>query len=1698
MSQSQDSSPTSPTHSPEIPGFSLNISPTTSTHLLLPLPTTSPSVAGRTSYVFSDFVTDGDHSASESLPPEVASADISISVDQTFIETPSGPAARELKRILDVKFGVGPAVRSPYAITAFVNQHGRQTYRIGRREQEAPGAKSASIEAQVSSNTTPSPSATSRETPVTESPSPSTSSKHGKRASRISVHTFLPQGKWSGTSTSRPSTATAPPRKLRKTRSNSDMFGEGSALSSSFNSNTLGRQHSHSVTETDRYAPHLSGDFEPNEPVQPKVRPRPAHDLFYENMDWLPRPAHRSSQKACITKPFGLGITYHSPSQKTELPDSLGKLASDNASHFLPMPTDRNLREMQSFESVLTAKQDDPQPDTEKKGFKTRRRLRDSVPAAFKLHRQNSVIHLGQKTLKLSTDRGLPQILSDNFPSSPESPPRSPSTPLAPEGPQTFQKPPSPHISLSPATMMQTRYTTEIFDLLQTSRGVPMFDNLIDDPNTVIRLSSTEEDFARPRDDPRFVIWGELEPQKVAQTGTNQATHSTTGSSTASSVSRKRSMGSTAALSSKSSVHLSSSSSSLSNVSSTVSQRVMIAATIERWIAQLTSELDYDELLNFFLTYRTYLSAVDLCHLLIARFHWSLETSPIEHISSDSTSKFYRERLKKDDLCRRIVRLRTFVAIRYWALTFFTIDFLPNRELRLLIAGWLNTLMKDPVLKKFEDGVTTVQKLRNIFKECQKTHVKTGSNGKAPVSTSSSAAVNHPSSSPSPSTQSKSSTESSLSIPSEGGQSTGETSSLSSTHVLGDKFAAVVRRQQEQKDAEDTDLDLDFFPEEGGTSNASAGFYGGGFQNDPANAHLSAATMGAFRGIGSGSTRQSLASDELMPTPFIPSPVAMPIHHSTLSRVFVNTIGRLGRWKRVLNSRASATSPLNGASWENREIPGSDGRNAVSAFDLELTASRDLLAVNGGVERYLQLIEGGLSPPKKRSVPEVQGSEDRSTNTLKSNNVSQDVVEMTRDQTITAPVPEAPSESAIDAVSQVVDQPQVGIEMPSQQITPVESSFQPPFTRPESLAEDPTEEETHTRPVSVASYHSSDSEDFGVPVRSRFQPNTPFNFDVVSIDELDFSDNSSDEAPVNPPGLNRLPRKLPLRRDFEFVQRESVSSMGIISRESIASDTSSARSSISFSQVDIGVGGIQPWQMNALLDSLSNDEEDGDVRTALQRLEGEINPKRQLEKEDKVNGWVRSIQKRMATGDIGDNTPRFLYGSDEDDETDETGSHVTDGLAEDSSEDGSQLLVRPHDDLTDLASTPVAAASFHTPSNATAMSPSRGAEIGKQPPLEDVVPLEILQSRVTAEESPQLMRSQPTIRSSPPSNTYGFVEAPHVPSHHSIVRLYHADVLAEHFAMIDRELFMGVRFEELVLGDWMNCQEVDVIDWAQFLKDRARWKAEARYPEKTSALAAVRARFNLLANFTISEVVLTRPQDRALVVSKFIRIALKSYTRNNFNALVAIMCGLKSDPVQKVMRRSWGRLTTSDLRMFSDFKEYTSSYNNFGLLKQAIDNIASVKSVDPSSRASVAGGSDIPKVTKSPVETSPHKVAACVPFIGVYLSQLCELSKLPDLIDPTAPEQIVGVDPETSNFDSPAHPEIFSNLAPLPPPIQLEPLINVHKQRMIAGVIKSLVTGQHLASKLQFPVDKKLFQKCLKLRALDQAGLDKALAKYPD
>ena len=550
--------------------------------------------------------------------------------------------------------------------------------------------------------------------------------------------------------------------------------------------------------------------------------------------------------RAFIQHPFGAGVAFDSPVRKTPRVKRNGSEGSvirpliqetqvpvdpDPASNYpsrLVMPTSniKMLREMQSFESTMTARQYDIIESETARGTPTAdfspwdkidyHHLLDTYDDNPNLKRPPSAVWLKPGT-------SMTVILNGGSgPSLPETPEVANDTPLVDTAPSTpvvtpvsvsvmnddddndqvipvnealraFISIPQDDKEAMAAAGPTSRYTStpDVFDVLQTFTGLPLLDRLptgkrstdasgegggggvpplkagediADNDNdnddddddlmvetTVIRMSlTTKEESAAPRDDPRFVIWGWVndvvssqnkkeveegvkEKKKTRRSwrgsllsgseGDSPSDHEGSRKSRPSLGSRRRSKKDKSKARQGANEfgvvvvedhhhHHPSNNSQEENhtandevPTSENKKKVLIAATIERWVAQLTSEIDYDELLVFFLTYRTYVSAIDLCRVLFGRFYWALRGG--EDDGEDGEQRTTNPKVC-DDRVRRIVRVRTFVAIRYWLIQFWHVDFVPNRELRLLMADCLNQLNRDPLLKKHVDGLVRV------------------------------------------------------------------------------------------------------------------------------------------------------------------------------------------------------------------------------------------------------------------------------------------------------------------------------------------------------------------------------------------------------------------------------------------------------------------------------------------------------------------------------------------------------------------------------------------------------------------------------------------------------------------------------------------------------------------------------------------------------------------------------------------------------------------------------------------------------------------------------------------------------------------------------------------------------------------------------------------------------------------------------
>lgn len=121
------------------------------------------------------------------------------------------------------------------------------------------------------------------------------------------------------------------------------------------------------------------------------------------------------------------------------------------------------------------------------------------------------------------------------------------------------------------------------------------------------------------------------------------------------------------------------------------------AANPARIVAEISSEsfMDYELVSDFFLTFRSYLSSSHLLALLLARLQWAIN------------------RLQDDG---RIIRIRTFAALRHWILNYFVDDFVVDYDLRVYFCDTVNAMYND--IKARENGGTSDLKILIDLKRC--------------------------------------------------------------------------------------------------------------------------------------------------------------------------------------------------------------------------------------------------------------------------------------------------------------------------------------------------------------------------------------------------------------------------------------------------------------------------------------------------------------------------------------------------------------------------------------------------------------------------------------------------------------------------------------------------------------------------------------------------------------------------------------------------------------------------------------------------------------------------------------------------------------------------------------------------------------------------------------------------------------------
>ncbi|GAA5891516.1 hypothetical protein JCM8208_007309 [Rhodotorula glutinis] len=1397
-------------------------------------------------------------------------------------------------------------------------------------------------------------------------------------------------------------------------------------------------------------------------------------------------PRQRPSYMRRPTGPFGTGVRIHRatpPPQPAVVPELVTPAPAPNlAPTMAPYTLTHAMREVSSSDSIRTARADDPQPLLPPAPI-------DDAPAPSRRFEDPSIFDVFHRPF-----RSLPSSPSDSGPSR-----------------QPHAIPFGAHGRLPSSASLASSHSAR---------------------SDHSHASATAHDITvvpAPGDDPRFVIWGVKEPSAAvggttsprsggvgkggrrpsfapgtprSAVGAGEQVSSPAQASSPGSACTRWSVGgrsgsgttstASAGASAASSPATSLRNSVASSASSPPAQRVLMAATVERLVAELTSQIAPDLLADFFLTYRHYLAPLSLLHLLIARFEWSMSSGPSS--TSSSSSPPPTPLSPEDDALRRVVRVRTFVVLRYWLLNHFMDDFYPSRALRTALTTWLNDSARDERFRQSPRDLRLVKGLKKTARRCKERFI--------------------------------------LGATAVGPSAPGPAPPLG---PLGDEV----------------DLELGGVngsrPVPTGSTAPHATSSSTGFASLRSRAGLSAALHHHDASSSSAAASAALDSAAAASTEHDahgPAGAAGP--GGALARGVSTALGTLGRFRRKLKERAATAAHAHDATTEG---VGGERGGAREELEFEKRGETDLLWVRGGVEAYLRY--WGVEVPQDGEVEEQ--SEEVGERTPEMEHGGEEGTPSTADEGAEALTPrpdDASPEAARDIdparpaspvladegvglgiVADVVDHPPAVAVL--DHAYPLSSK--PPLVSPAPGAPAPcSTPEPYTFSLAPGAFTSFATSPTPFP-SSTLSPVRPESV-RIELDDLDDSDDDMDDDVIEAKRtLKRLPAATNLRLAAAGVpQRRSPSAGSEASSYGFGAphggfdwslggggggeDDDASRESISFLDDEAGstlsaAAVIPNFVLDGLFDS-DDDDEPGDVEAALRRLEGLVDESREDEKKKRVE---RQMEK---SGKLGEERRGEIDRMEKEAERlDAEYADMRRGSAPElESAAVTPTLPQHAAAVVAVAPTPVEPAHVDSATSAPTL-------VATSPPPLQVDPPTIRPSHLAASPPPSTATAVDTLRKPSLNHIFGISlrplsarpglptsftlplgphRGPTPPSHRSFVLSCRTDVLAAQFTLIERDLLRMLSYQELVSGSWRDRisaaavergagggpGETDVRDWEAYVEERRRRDfEEARdgtTAARTSAVQDVIARFNLTANWVCSEILLTADvHERAMLVAKFIRLAFKCYCQGNLQTLTQIIHGLQLDEVER-LHKTWARVPAWEMRKFRGMQAFASHLRNFKHLRALMS--AMVDEYGGSADDDGASSSSSPPASTN---TSPGK--GCIPFLGLFLRDLAFTTELPTYLDPSSPSSPALVSP-SGLLLSLASPSSFAHLPSLPSSTPLAPLVNVHKFRLLAGIVGRVVTFQRLAARYAHEPTRGAYWRCLKIRCLD-VGVARELSR---
>lgn len=297
-------------------------------------------------------------------------------------------------------------------------------------------------------------------------------------------------------------------------------------------------------------------------------------------------------------------------------------------------------------------------------------------------------------------------------------------------------------------------------------------------------------------------------------------------------------------------------------------------------------------------------------------------------------------------------------------------------------------------------------------------------------------------------------------------------------------------------------------------------------------------------------------------------------------------------------------------------------------------------------------------------------------------------------------------------------------------------------------------------------------------------------------------------------------------------------------------------------------------------------------------------------------------------------------------------------------------------------------------------------------------------------------------------------------SHISFVLSYDSKSLANHFTIIEKDMLQEIDWKELIELKW-NKDLTPVNSWLGIIVNE-------NYYNKNKGVNLVISRFNLMVNWIISEILLTKGQEERInIISRFIHIAQNCCVLQNFSTLMQIILALTSEKVLK-LKDTWNNLPPGDILMLKNLEELSSPLRNFLNIRLLINQL------------------------------TPSK--GCIPFVGLYLSDLIFNAERPKYVKKSKTNAIVEM--TADNSLSPTIPANEDNLdagnnttSSMGTVVanENEKIINFSRFRTSVHIVKSLSQCIEWSNYYKFTINDELLSKCLYIRSLDEDEMNYCL-----